>query len=621
MRLREYAAAVGSTAALAGLVFPIDFADAAPSSGWHIFVYIVNDSEGQLPYGQDIDEMVETSRRSGVDFTVFVDSSEIAGPSMTSSAVPNTGDAIVLEIADGGVQVTQRLGELDSGSPDTLAWFLAQGLVTHPSEHAALIVWDHGAGWNGVGVDEDVTVSGSRRGTSLDSSEVSAALADGLAAGGREQLDLLVFDACLMASFDTLGAAQGNADYLIASEEVIPALGLEYAAFDVFAQPTADPATIFDAIATAYEAEVASAQPSDADGFTLSMFDVGQAAAIVDALTLFSAAAAADVVVNPAPYLQATMSMHQYGVSGDVWFGFVDIGEYLNALVGVSPDVVAARDNVLGVLDAARIGQRNGTPNFDAATGLTVYFPFEPREFNARFESLPTSEPWLPFLDAFYNAQAGVVLQTDVGFASEALSISTIEADVYEIEVPVTANFTGSVELLAATTDAEGVRTYFESDSGEVTESGTASALIYPSLTTVSDGIRSVVPFTRYVRQADGTHGYSSFALRRANGSAAQLNWDRKVDQGPFTVVDDNGVVVAYTPQAGDLAYPIHLIQPAGGVPEQVQTEVGLDPNRLWSVDDDPIAAGTEVYLELRLLDANGNVIDTVTGTLVAGQS
>lgn len=70
----------------------------------------------------------------------------------------------------------------------------------------------------------------------------------------------------------------GHADYVIASEEVIPVLGLDYDAFSVLAQPTIDPTAIFDALATAYETEVADAQPSDAEGFTLSMFDVNQTA-------------------------------------------------------------------------------------------------------------------------------------------------------------------------------------------------------------------------------------------------------------------------------------------------------------------------------------------------------
>lgn len=611
---------VVSLAAVAAAV-PVGAATATTSpGGWHVFVYIVNDSEGQLPYGQDIEEMVEASR-SGVEFTVYLDSSATAGPALSTSLVPNVDDALLLEVAGGAVSVTQRLGELDSGEPDTLAWFVAQGLLAHPSDRNALVVWDHGAGWNGVAVDEDVTVNGSRRSSSLDSNDIATALERGLAAGGRDQLDLVVFDACLMASIDTLGAVHGHADYLIASEEVIPGLGLDYNGFAALAQPGIAPPAIFDAVASTYVSEVADAQPSDAQAFTLSMFDVNQTDAVSAALTEFAAAAAADVVVNPAPYLQSAAALRKYGVSGDFWFGFIDLGEFLNGLAGVSPDVAAARDRLLAAVSAARVGQRNGTPAFDAATGLTVYFPNAPREFDARFEALRTSPLWFPFLTAYYDAQAGVVLQTDVGFAAENLSVGvyTDDSRYYVISAPVTSSFTGSVELVAATTDASGVRTYFESDSGDVVD-GQASAYIYPTLTTVTDGLRSVVPFTRYMWQPDGQHGYSTFTLHRANGSVAQLNWDRTVGQGPFTAVDGSGVVTAYTPQPGDLAYPVHLVQPPGGTPAGVTGTDPLDPNRVWTVRDEPLPAGTEVYVELRLLDANGDIVDTIAGILTAGQ-
>lgn len=622
MKFRALAAAASLSPVVLLVAPPLDATAIAPAGAWHVFVYIVNDSEGQLPYGQDIDEMIAASQRSGVDFTVYLDSSDTAGPALSTDLVANTNDAIVIEITDGVLAVTQNLGELDSGHPDTLAWFLAQGLLAHPAEQTALVVWDHGAGWNGVGYDEDVTATGSRGGTSLDSDDLALAIGNGLAAAQRDTLDLLVYDACLMASFDTLGSAQGHADYVIASEEVIPGLGLDYSAWDVLAQSGVGATAIFDALATAYESEVADAQPGAQQDYTLSMFDVNHSVAIGPAIAQFANAAAADVYANPAPYIEATTQVRHYGVSGDFWFGFVDLGEYLNALVGVSPEVAAARDSLLTAIGNARVDQRNGSPVFDTATGMTIYFPSEPREFDSDFEGLATAGPWMPFLEAFYNAQAGVVLQTDVGFAAEIISVipSAVEPGWYEITAPVTANFVGSVQIAAATTDASGTLTYFESGDGQVNADGTVSALFTPSRTTVTDGTRNVAPYTRYVDQVDGYHGYSTFTLQRANGSVATLNWDRRGGAGSFTVVDDNGVVVAYTPQPGDLAYPVSLTQAPGGVPQLVATDTPLDPNRQWTVVDELIPAGTEVHLVLRLLDANGNVVDQVTGSLIAGQ-
>ena len=135
-----------------------------------------------------------------------------------------------------------------------------------------------------------------------------------------------------MASYDILGSAQGHADYVIASEEVIPGLGLDYGAWEVLTRPGVDAATIFDAVATTYVTEVADAQPGADQDYTLSMFDINQTTAIGTAITQFANAAAIDVYANPTPYIQATTQVRRYGISGDFWYGFVDLGEYLNVL-------------------------------------------------------------------------------------------------------------------------------------------------------------------------------------------------------------------------------------------------------------------------------------------------
>ena len=133
---------------------------------------------------------------------------------------------------------------------------------------------------------------------------------------------------------------------------------------------------------------------------------------------------------------------------------------------------------------------------------------------------------WRPFLSAFYEAQAEVVLQSDIGFVGESLSVESIGDGQYTIAGPITANFPGTIELLAALPDASGQLNYFETDSGSVVD-GRAAAVLYPSLTTVSDGSTSAVPFTRYVREDDGWHGYSQFTLQRAD------RLDRQPQLGP----------------------------------------------------------------------------------------
>ena len=127
--------------------------------GWHILVYTVNDSSSDLPLGLDIDEMVNASR-SGVNFTVYVDSSEASAPFFASRYVPTTDEAVIVEITGGSATVDaaprrarQRLTPNDRlvRRPEAEA---------HPTERTALVVWDHGLGWQGIAFDENVTATG-----------------------------------------------------------------------------------------------------------------------------------------------------------------------------------------------------------------------------------------------------------------------------------------------------------------------------------------------------------------------------------------------------------------------------------------------------------------------------
>ena len=110
--------------------------------------------------------------------------------------------------------------------------------------------------------------------------------------------------------------------------------------------------------------------------------------------------------------------------------------------------------------------------------------------------------------------------------------------------------------------------------------------------------------------------------MQRQDGSIANLNWDRAADAttGPFTIIDPSGTVVGYTPLAGDIAYPIVMIQRPGADPVREATAPALSLDAPWTVTDTPLAAGQQVFVELQLLDATGVVVDALNGYVTIGQ-
>jgi hypothetical protein len=617
--LRRVAAALSATLALGaaiGLGGGVDAAPPAAGPGWHVLVYAVDDSASDLPLGWDLDEMVEASR-SGISFTVYADSSDhsVYPSSESSDYVPLSAQAVVIEIAAGAATITDELGELDSGSPDTLAWFVATGLQRHPTDRAALVVWDHGDGWRAIGVDKNVTADGRpTMSSALDASELGRATAAGLAAAGRSRFDLLILDACLMANVDVASQTTGVAGYLIASEELAPDVGLNYEAFSIFAtNPGADAGAIFDALAAGYEAGAVSSQ----NDLTLSLTDLSRAPALDQAVAAFAQAAAADVVADPAPYRAAAGSSLRYGVYEGHWYGYLDLGQYLGLLTDVDPAVAAARDALLAALDAAVIDTLAGS-NYVTSTGLTMFLP---EAQDDEYEAFPTAQLWRPFLDALYGVATQAV-PANAGFAADALTAQVRPEGGYVIEAAVTDGFAGSVQLLAALPDSAGNLSFFAATSGDVI-AGRATAALLPTLTTISDGTAAAVPFTRFVTQGGVAHEYSQFLLQRQDGSTANLNWDRLTDaaSGPFTVVDPYGTVNGYTPMSGDLAYPIVMIQrPGADDPVREATAPALDLALPWTVADAPLVTGQQVFVELQLLDAAGAVVDSLNGYVTIGR-
>jgi hypothetical protein len=286
---------------------------------------------------------------------------------------------------------------------------VATGLQRHPTERSALVVWDHGGGWRGIAFDENISADGGPSiNSAIDAAELGRAVEAGLAAAGRSHFDLLILDACLMATVDVVSESAGTASYLIASEELVSGLGLDYDAFSVFAtQPDADAVTIFDALAAGYRADIEEQAPFDSDMITLSLTDLGQAAALDQALSTFTQAALGDVAANPAPYAASAQAGMRYGVAGADWFGYLDLGEFLAGLSGIGPQAGAARDALLATLDSAVLAQVD-SPSYAASTGLTMYLP-EPHEYDGRYDQQPTAQLWRPFVDAFFTAQTAVV--------------------------------------------------------------------------------------------------------------------------------------------------------------------------------------------------------------------
>lgn len=124
-------------------------------------------------------------------------------------------------ISSDGVQKPEEMEARNMGSSDTLADFINYGIQSYPAEHYGLVMWNHGAGQiEGFGSDSNfdsasMPLESIKEG--IESSEM------------KSEFDFFSLDACLMGNMELVSVLQGKTKYLIASEELEPQDGYDYA--------------------------------------------------------------------------------------------------------------------------------------------------------------------------------------------------------------------------------------------------------------------------------------------------------------------------------------------------------------------------------------------------------
>lgn len=122
-----------------------------------------------------------------------------------------------------GLQRIASLPDGDMGNVDTLADFLRYGKDNYTADHRVFVFWDHGGGSaSGICFDE-------RTKNCLRLNDLRAAFTSVYdPSPDNPPFELIGFDACLMATYDTVNALDGITRYVTASEEVEPGIGWEY---------------------------------------------------------------------------------------------------------------------------------------------------------------------------------------------------------------------------------------------------------------------------------------------------------------------------------------------------------------------------------------------------------
>lgn len=179
------------------------------------------------------------------------------------------------EIEGGFINMVANVGLVDMGNAGTLSSFIDFSVRNYPAEKYGLIMWDHGGGSiAGYGHDEIFNAN------SLTLLEMGYAFEK--AGLDKNKLEFLAFDSCLMATVEMAVTAQGYAKYLVASEDLEPGEGYNYAFLAALNQnPLMDGAALGTAIVDYF---MDFYGPGFDEALSLSVIDLSKAGAVMDSL-------------------------------------------------------------------------------------------------------------------------------------------------------------------------------------------------------------------------------------------------------------------------------------------------------------------------------------------------
>ena len=169
------------------------------------------------------------------------------------------------------LKLLQTLPDVDMGAESTLEDFLRYGKENFQADHRVFVFWDHGGGSvAGICFDE-------RTGNSLSLNDLNKAFSAVFeASADNPPFEIIGFDACLMATYDTAKSLQGFTKFMVGSEEVEPGNGWKYDGWvaALANNPAMGGASLGKAICDSY---MEGCQQYDtADSATLSLIDMSK---------------------------------------------------------------------------------------------------------------------------------------------------------------------------------------------------------------------------------------------------------------------------------------------------------------------------------------------------------
>ncbi len=349
-----------------------------PLAAWTILIYLDGDNNLER---EAIDDFMEMSAvGSSADIQVIVQFDRIGGYDRRYGDWTGTLRFRVTEgMTPEPANALADLGEANMGDPRTLIDFVQWGKATYPAQRTAVIIWNHGDGWRASSFLKQrrkaIAWDDTNNRDALDLAELKDALA-AVTSGGAVPIDLLAFDACLMAMIEIDAQMRPYVRVRTASEETEPGTGYPFDAIlaDLQDHPGWDAADLGRGIVQRYYETY--------EGETHSAVDLGEGyAALVSSVDALAAA----LIVHSAVHMDTIEAVRQETQQFQVHYvDLYDLAAQLAEAIDAAP-VRQAAQAVMDAVDEVVLAERHGS-YWPGANGVTIYFPAQPSGWDSAYD-------------------------------------------------------------------------------------------------------------------------------------------------------------------------------------------------------------------------------------------
>ena len=355
---------------------PVTLAEGQPAS-WTILVYLDADNNLEREAIDDFLEMAAVGSTPEVNIVVQFDRI----PGYDSRYGDWTG-TMRFHVAQGmtpePANAMADLGEANMGDPQTLVDFVTWGMATFPAQRTAVVLWNHGDGWRAANFLKQrrkaICWDDTNGRDALDLLELKGAMAS-VTAGGTAPLDLLAFDACLMAMIEIDAQIQPYVDVRVASESTEPGTGYPFDAImaSLRDSPDWDAAELGRAIVERYYEEY--------NGETQSAMDLGDGYLILTAAVDQLARALLDHQETQFDIVRAVRLQVQ-AFHGN----YVDLYDFCERLAAETSQLTVqdAAQAVMDAIQSVTLAERHGR-YWPGAHGISINFPSQASNWDSKY--------------------------------------------------------------------------------------------------------------------------------------------------------------------------------------------------------------------------------------------